>query len=85
MRQNIELHIEEFILHGFPPCDRYRIVQVFQNEMIRLFSEQDMQFSLSRDREFTRIDSGNFEIDRKAKPEIIGSKVAQTIHGALNK
>ncbi|MBD0326005.1 MAG: hypothetical protein ICV68_06225, partial [Pyrinomonadaceae bacterium] len=37
---NIELHIEELILHGFERRDRYAIADAFERELSRLLSEQ---------------------------------------------
>ena len=45
---NIELHIEELVLHGFAPKDRYTIGEAVQRELSRLFAEQGVHSSLSR-------------------------------------
>ena len=37
---NIELHIEELVLHGFSPRDRDAIGEAVQRELTRLFVEQ---------------------------------------------
>ena len=37
---NLNLHIEELVLHGFAPGDRYRIGEAVQQELTRLFAEQ---------------------------------------------
>ena len=44
--KRIELHIEELVLHGFAPADRYRIGDTVQRELTRLLAEQGMPASL---------------------------------------
>ena len=39
---NIELHIEELVLNGFGPVDRYRIGVAVEVELARLFAEQSV-------------------------------------------
>ncbi|MFZ3168354.1 MAG: hypothetical protein WA130_12115 [Candidatus Methanoperedens sp.] len=82
---NIKLHIEELVLHGFAPGDRYRIAEAVEREIARLFSEQGMPQSLNRGGEIERLDGGAFEAARGSKPEAIGAKVARTVYGGLSK
>ena len=45
---NIELHIEELVLHGFEPGDRHRIGEAIERELARLFAEQGTPPSLAQ-------------------------------------
>ena len=45
-RHNIELHIEELVLHGFSPSDRYRIAEAIERELVQLFSRQSAPSAL---------------------------------------
>ena len=82
--QNIELHIEELVLHGFAPGDRYRIGEAMERELARLFVEQDTPPSLAREREVARVDGGAFEVKPGSGAEAIGAQVAQAVYGGLS-
>jgi hypothetical protein len=83
--RNIELHIEELVLHGFATGDRYRIAESVEREIVRLFSEQGVPQSLSKGGKIERLDGGAFEAVRGSKPEAIGAKVAQAVYGGLKR
>ncbi len=77
---NIELHIEKLVLHGFSPSDRHRIGRSVEFELARLFTEQGISHSMSKGGEFTRLDGGTFNIAPSSKAEAIGSQVAQAVY-----
>jgi hypothetical protein len=81
--QNIELRIEELVLHGFSPTDRYRIGQAVEHELGRLFTERGVPPSLTRNAEIPRLDSGSFEVSADSKADAIGTRVARTVYGGL--
>lgn len=80
---NINLHIEELVLHGFAPGDRYRIGEAVQQELTRMFAEQGVPRSLAEGGEIGRLDAGAFEMASGAKPEVVGTQIAQAIYGGL--
>jgi hypothetical protein len=80
---NIELHIEELVLHGFAPGDRYAIGEAMQRELTRLFAEQGIHPSLSNGYEAERVDGGTFHMQPGTKAGAIGSQVAHTVYGGL--
>jgi hypothetical protein len=82
---NIELNIDELVLHGFSPHDRYRIAEAVEHELARIITEQGFSPSLLQNSELDRLDGGSFEVQPDAKPEQIGSKVAQAVYGGLVK
>lgn len=77
---NIELHIEKLVLHGFSPSDRHRIGRSVEFELARLFTEHGISHSMSKGGEFTRLDGGTFNIAPSSKAEAIGSQVAQAVY-----
>lgn len=83
-RKNIELHIEELVLHGFAPGDRSRIGEAVQQELTRLFVEQGVPRSLSQGGEIGRLDAGAFEMTTGTKAEVVGAQIAQAIYGGLS-
>jgi hypothetical protein len=82
--RNIELRIEELVLHDFAPGDRYRIGETVQDELVRLFAEQGAPPSLTRGSEIGRLDGGTFEMKPGSRAEVIGVQVAQAVYGGLS-
>lgn len=77
---NIELHIEELVLHGFAPGDRYLIGEAVERELARLFIEQDVPPSFAHNIEAARIDAGAFHVVPDSKAEAVGVAVAQAVY-----
>ena len=82
---NVELHIEELVLHGFAPGDRYRIGEAMERELVRLFSEQSVPPSLAYAWEVATLDAGPFGAAPGAKPGNVGAQVAQAVYGVLTR
>ena len=80
MKAQIELHIEELVLRGFAPGDRYRIGEAVERELIRQFVDQGTPPSLARGREVSRVDGGAFEVKPGFGAEAIGVQVAQAVY-----
>ncbi len=80
---NIELHIEELVLHGFAPADRYAIGEAVQRELTRLFTEQGVRPTLANARQIERLDTGAFHVKRGSRADAIGTQVAQSLYGGL--
>lgn len=83
--RNLELHIEQLVLHGFPPGDRYRIGAAVEAELTRLFAEQGVPPSLAQNGEVARLDGGAFEVAPGSKAEAVGAQVAEAVYGGLNR
>ena len=81
--ENVELHIEELVLRGFAPGERYRIGEAVERELARLFDEQGAPPSPPRGSGIERLDGGTFEVKPGAGAEAIGVQVAQAIYGGL--
>ncbi len=82
---NIELQIDDLVLHGFAYGDRYLIGAAIEREMTRLFAERGAPPLLARGGDFSRLDGGTFEAAPGAKAETIGAQVAQKVYGGLNR
>lgn len=85
MEQKVDLHIEELVLHGFSPGDRYRIGQAVELELTRLITEQGIPSSLSRDGDLARINGGTINVSPNSRAEVIGGRVAQSVYGGFGK
>ena len=80
---NVELHIEELVLHGFAPGDRYRIGEAVELELQRLLAEQGAPNLFNGNVELARIDAGAFDVKPDAKSELIGAQVAQAVYEGM--
>jgi hypothetical protein len=83
MVPNIDLHIEELMLHGFAPEDRYRIGAAVERELARLFAERGVPAGVVAGAEIARLDGGAFAVAPGARPEAIGAQVAQAVYGGI--
>jgi hypothetical protein len=83
MPQDIELHIEELILHGFAAKDRNAIAGAVQHELQRLFAEQGVPQQLEQSRTVGRLNTGPFTVQPGSRAETIGAQVAQTVYEGL--
>ena len=81
---NLEVRIEELVLYGFAPGDRYRIGDAMEHELARVFTGQDMSPSLGPESKFERLNSGAFEVKPGSKAEAIGVEVAQAVYRGLS-
>ncbi len=80
-----ELHIEELVLHGFAPGDRYRLGEAVERELLRLFAERGAPPWLSRGGQVDRLDAGLLSAMPGAGPGVLGAQVAQAVYAALTR
>lgn len=85
MRPRVELHIEELVLEGFSPGDRYRIGAAVEAELARLLEERGVPGSLKSGREIEGINGGSFEVAPGSRAETVGSQVAKAVYGGLRR
>jgi hypothetical protein len=82
-RANIELHIEELVLHGFAPGDRHRIGDAVERELSRLFDERGVPTNFMNNFESPRLDAGSFNFAPTSTAETIGAEVARALYGGF--
>ena len=80
----IELHIEELVLDGFDPRDRYRIADELQRALTRALSEPHKNHIEPREGKVDRLDAGSFTLPENAPARQVGTQVAGAIVDALN-
>jgi hypothetical protein len=80
---NIELHIEELVLHGFARKDQARIQRAVEQELARLLTEQGMPGSLAQGVEVQQLNGGSFNVRAGMGAEAVGTQVAQAIYGEM--
>ena len=82
--QAIEVHIDELILHGFPPADRHPIGGAVERELARLFAGQGLPRNLASGSAVGQLDGGAFNVAPGTTPEAIGVQIAQAIYSGLS-
>lgn len=73
--QQIDLRIDELVLHGFSRSDQARISEAIQVELRRLLGER----RFTGDIDIARLDGGSFTARRGMRPEQVGIEVARAI------
>lgn len=79
----IEIHIDELVLHGFAPGDRQAIASALERELQRLFLDRGTPHLFTADQHIAQMRGGSFEVSPGARPETIGTQVAQAVYGSL--
>ena len=83
--KNIELNIDELVLHGFSPGDRYSIGEAVERELTQLLTDRGVPQSLERGREVASVDGGAIELATGSRSEAIGAQVARAVYGGLRR
>jgi hypothetical protein len=84
VRRNVDLRIEELVLHGFPPADRHRIGDAATSELARLFAERGVPPALEAGGEIPVLGAGSFEARPDLGAERVGVQVARAVYGGLS-
>jgi hypothetical protein len=77
----IEVTIDELVLHGFAPGDRYAIAEALGQELTRLLSEQGVPAAFMQAGEVERLNAGAYSMPASANPASVGGKAAQAVYG----
>ena len=83
MTPHVRLRIEELVLEGFAPGDRYRIGEAVERELARLLSEQGAPGALAAGAEASWLAAPSFELAPESGPDAVGSQVAAAVYGGL--
>jgi len=85
----IELNIDELVLHGFPPGERYAIADAVEQTLSQLLTEQiangGLPDSLANNSRRANVDAGSFNVEAGAKSGAVGSQIAQNVHRGLTR
>ena len=83
--KNIELNIEELVLHGFSPGDRYRIGEAVEQELSRMLADRGVPQSLEYGLEIANMNGGAFEVAQGSRAQVVGAQVAKAVYGGLGR
>jgi hypothetical protein len=81
---NLELHIEQLVLHGFGPELAHGLGAVVEQELQRLLAQQHSTV-FSSNAELPRIDAGAFELTPGAGSQQLGTALAQAIYAGMGR
>lgn len=84
MNPVIELHIEELVLEGFAPGERYRIGEAVELELTRLLSLRGVPPAWDADLEIGRMDAGSFQMPSGGARGAAGAQIASAVYEGLN-
>ena len=82
---NIELHIDELILHGFPPRDRSRIGERLRHELSVMVTERGLPSWMARGARVAQLSGGDITVAPIATPGAIGGQLAEAVYGGLQR
>ncbi len=87
MKPGIQLHIEELVLHGFPPMERERIGNILQQQLTQLLQQGGITGIMKGGKTVGRLDAGGFNLSfaspQPASETAVGTQIAQQIHRSL--
>ena len=81
MRPRVEVVIDELILHGFSPAERYTIGDSLSQELERLILDQGYQ--THENVEIPVLRAAPVTLPSNAKSDLVGSQVAKAVHTSL--
>ena len=81
---DIVIEIDELVLHGFPPGERYRIGEAVQAELTRILGERGLPGAWAEDAAPDRLDGGTFNVDSGMPAALIGAGAAQAVYRTLS-
>jgi hypothetical protein len=80
---DIVIEIDELVLHGFPPGERYRIGEAVRAELTRILGERGLPGAW-RDGAAPRLDGGSFTIASGMPAVAIGAGAAAAVYQTLS-
>src|SRR5437660_12565937 len=79
---NVELHIEELLLHGFSPRDRFAISDALEHELTRLIIKGGISGIATGT--VARLEGGRFKVAQGMRPGAVGRQIAQTLYRGIS-
>ena len=82
---NLELHIEELVLRGFAPEDRYLIAEAVEGELARLFTQGGVPAWMHYGSDLAYLGGITFEVSPDTGAQEIGARAARSLYGGLQR
>jgi hypothetical protein len=78
VRSRVEIIIDELVLHGFSPSERYAVGDSLSQELERLIMDQGFQAHENLD--IPSLRTAPVNLPQSSKPDLVGSRVAQSVY-----
>jgi hypothetical protein len=82
MRDDVELHIDSLVLHGFDPRDQAAVGRALRTELTRLIADGGLPAGLASADGASRMDGGAFRASPGQRPAEVGAAVARSIYAS---
>ena len=82
-QQDIAFHIDQLMLEGLPPSDRYQFGNAVQTELERLLAQKGMPPNLTSSAELEQLAAGTILITAAPRPATIGRQVAEAVYRGI--
>jgi hypothetical protein len=82
---NVELYIEELVLHGFQPGGHHLIGAAAERELSRLFAERGVPPSLVQGGDATHLDAGAFKMTPDLGAKAAGEQIARSLYRGMTR
>ncbi len=79
----VELMVDDLVLIGFPPTERYAIGDALSRELERMLSGVDPRVRFQHSAELPTLDAGSIPVPAQRKPGSVGAQVAQAVYSSL--
>ena len=83
-QRSVELHIEELVLYGFAPGDRYSIGDSVERELARLFGKKGVPILLRSENATNEITGASFNTTYRATPPTTGRQIAHAVYQRIS-
>jgi hypothetical protein len=83
MKANVELHIDELVLHGLPAWQRERIAAAVEAGLGRLLEEGGLPPSLADGGTLPQVSVDDLQVPAGAQPGVVGEQIAGSIYSSL--
>jgi hypothetical protein len=78
-----EIDIEELVLHGFKPTDRYAIAEAVERELASLLARERSPRLSREEGHIERLNAGTFQVAANAPGRVVGAQVAQALYKSV--
>ena len=82
---NVELQIQELVLHGFSAADRHQISDAIRTELARQLAQHGVPKLLTRDGRIRQLDAGAVNVALGSRADTVGKQVAQSVYQGLKR
>ena len=85
MHHDLELYIDELVLHGFSIHDRYVIAEAVQNELTRYFTEQGVPSAFTQPTGIPLLKTDPINFQQDSGDVTLGNSIADSVYKGFTK